>query len=32
MIQKLKLLQNTVQNNKYIVALFTTFCFIIPFL
>ena len=32
MIQKLKLLQNTVQNNKYIVALFTTFCFILPFL
>ena len=32
MIQKLKLLQNTVQNIIYILALFTTFCFILPFL
>lgn len=32
MVQKLKLLQHTIQNNKCIIALFTIFCFIFPFL
>lgn len=32
MVKKLKLLQNNIQNNKWIVVLFTIFCFILPFL
>lgn len=32
MIQKLKLLQYRIQNDKYIVTIFTIFCFILPFM